>query len=175
MAVVRSFADMKHVVGLLQADRTVLIVVRTDSSERRRCLDFLAGWALGSGGDVDEISPNALLARPPGAPPACLARSEIVSSVEAVFEQASSSLDRAEEDRLVALASSGSDEARRHLTDFYSELAAVLALALRPAHKSQATAQREAQEELERIVAWPPRSAPLLVSLTNAIHERLNT
>ena len=110
-----------------------------------------------------------------GAPPARLARSEIVSSVEAVFEQASSSLDRAEEDRLVALAGSGSDEARRRLTDFYSELTAVLALALRPAHKSQATAQREAQEELERIVAWPPRGAPLLVSLTNAIHERLTT
>ena len=92
-----------------------------------------------------------------------------------MFEQASSPLDRAEEDRLVALAGSGSDEARRRLTDFYSELTAVLALALRPEHKSQATAQREAQEELERIVAWPPRGAPLLVSLTNAIHERLNT
>jgi len=171
---VRSFVDVKQVLASLQANRAVLVVIHATEEDRRRCLDVLAGWAFGSGGDLDEIGPNAVLTRPRDAPPARLARTQIVSAADRIFATGDPAIpSRDEEARLRALAAAGDVEARRRLADGYAEIANVLALALRPSHVRQDAALRIGHDELDRLVSWSLREVPLLVALTNAIHERL--
>jgi hypothetical protein len=57
--------------------------------------------------------------------------------------------------------------------DAYAELAALVAMWLRPRSISQAAAVRAAQEELDRLVAWPPRNSAFLVALVEAVAARL--
>ena len=175
IAVVRSFADMKLVLALLEAARPVLVVLRANDDDRQRVLDVLTGWAHGANADLDELGSNAVVARPPGSPPVRLSRSDIVTRVEATFEsQQGGAWNRDEERELLVLAAAGSADARRRISDAYSEIASVLALALRPPHLQQSVALRLAHEELERLVGWLRPDVPLLVALTNAIHDRLS-
>jgi FtsZ-interacting cell division protein YlmF len=85
MVVVRNFTDIKVVTALLQAAHPVFVVTRTSEEDERRVFDLLAGWALGSGGDLDRIGPNTVIARPANCPPISLSRSGIASAVEEVF------------------------------------------------------------------------------------------
>lgn len=174
MSVVRSFSDVKQVLALLGAARPVLVVLRADDRERERVLDVLTGWAHGADADLDELGANAVVARPPGAQPVRLNRTDIVRRVEAAFAtEHGATLTREEERELLLLAGAGSADARGRLSDAYAEIASVLALALRPTHVSQSTALRCAHDELDRLVGWPRPDVPMLVALTNAIDERL--
>lgn len=172
MAVVRTFGDVKGLIAVLNAGHPVLAVVRADQDERR-VLDLLAGWALGSGGDLDRIGPNTILARPPGSETVRLGRTSLVSAVEEVFANDDvHPLTRQEEARLLPAAVAGSTSARRKLIDAYSDFATVFALRVRPSSVSETAAVRAAQQELERIVTFPSRG-PLLASLTDGIMKIL--
>jgi len=173
MVVLRDFGDLKATTGLLEAGHPVFMVIRTPDLQAQRVMDFLAGWALGSGGNLDRMSPNTVLAQPFGSPPVRLARSGIASAVEEVFSSTDSvRLSREEEDRLLPLAIGGSISARRRIIDAYAEFATLFALRVRPKAVSEATAVRLAQEELDRLVSFPSRG-PLLASLVDGITKRL--
>jgi hypothetical protein len=176
MAVIRSMRDMKHLAALLTATRSVLVVVRTPDDDRRRVRDFLAGWAVGSGGTVDEISSSVSVVQPLGSSPLRLSRSEFVSTIDSVLQTGNGPGVTADQEReLYDSAAKGSLTARRRLGDYYSEVATVLGLALRPPHVDQADAVRIAHDELDRLVSWPPSRDHMLVALTNAINERFTT
>lgn len=136
-------------------------------------LDLLAGWALGADGELDHLSPNTLLARPPGSGAVRLARGKFVSAVdEIVRRDGPVPLTRQEEERLLGEATSGSSEARRRLVDTYTELATLVALRIRPASVHETNAVRIAQDELERLVSYPT-AGPLLANLLEGIIQRL--
>lgn len=173
MAVIRTFGDTKPLIAMLNAGHPVLAVLRTSDEERRRVLDFLGGWALGAGGELDKIGPNTILARPPGCGAVHLSRLSFVSAVEEVFASDDPHpLTREEEERLLPLALVGSAGARRRLIDAYSEFATVFALRIRPQSVSEGTAIRAAQQELERLVSFPSHG-PLLASLAQGISKIL--
>ena len=173
MVVIRDFTDIKIVTAMLGAAHPVLMVMRTSEGDQGRVLDLLAGWALGSGGDLDRIGPNTVLARPANCPPVSLRRSGIASAVEEVFAaDGARPLGRDEEERLLPQAVRGSASARRRIIDSYAELAALFALKIRPRSVSEASAVRVAQEELDRLVRFPSKG-PLLVSLVQGIIKNL--
>jgi hypothetical protein len=173
MVVLRDFGDLKATTGLLKAGHPVFIVIRTPDTDLQRIMDLLAGWALGSDGELDRISPNTVLALPPGSVPVRLGRSGITSAVEEVFTSDDSiPMSREEEERLVPLAIAGSVSARRRLIDTYAELATLFALRIRPKAVSEAAAVGAAQEELDRLVSFPSQG-PLLASLVDGIAKRL--
>jgi hypothetical protein len=177
MVVIRGFGDTKAVTAMLQAGRPVFVVLRATNDDRRRVLDLLAGWALGSGGELDRIGPNTVLARPPHSGPVRLGRAGMVSAVDEVFmtdEPGPHPLGRDEEERLLPLAASGSVSAQRRIIDSYAELATLFALRVRPRWTSEARAVQIAQEELDRLVRCPPRG-PLLASLVEGVTKRLRT
>src|ERR1700721_2594182 len=120
----RSFTDMKAAPPRLQAAHPVFIGARTSKDDERRVFDLLAGWALGSGGDLDRIGPNAVIARPVNCPPISLSRSGMASAVAEVFAaDGPQPLSRDEEERLLPQAVRGSISAQRRLVDSYAELA----------------------------------------------------
>ena len=168
-AVIRNFSDTKAVLAMLGADVAVLLVLRTSDTDRRRVLDLLTGWAVGAGGALDRIGPNAVVARPSGTPPVRMSRPGVMSAMEEAFEGDDHPLSRDEERRLLRLASSGSLSARRRLVDAYSELATLLALYLRPRSMPEATAVTIGQQELDRLTVWHPASTPFLVALIEQI------
>jgi hypothetical protein len=173
MIVIRNFTDIKVVTAILQAAHPVFMVIRTSKGDERRVLDLLSGWALGSGGDLDRIGPNTLLARPANCPPVLLGKSGIASAVEEVFAgDGPRPLSRDDEERLLRKAVRGSVSARRTIIDSYAELAALFALKIRPRSVSEARAVRIAQEELDRLVTFPSKG-PLLVSLVQGIIKNL--
>ena len=175
VVVLRSFRDGQGVIALLNAGHLVLCVLRTSEDERRRLLDLLAGWALGSSGELDRIGPNTLLARPPGRRPVPLGRTSLVSAVEEVLADGDDHrLSRGEEERLLPLAVAGSASARRTLIDAYTGFATLFALRVRPSSVSESAAVRLAQQELERLVSFPSRG-PVLASLTEGIVKLLLT
>jgi Cell division protein SepF len=173
MVVIREFTDIKVVTSILQAVHPVFIVMRASKDDERRVFDLLAGWALGSGGDLDRIGPNTVLALPANCPPVLLGKSGIASAVEDVFAaDGARPLTRDEEERLLPQAVRGSVSARRRIVDSYAELAALFALKIRPRSVSEARAVRIAQEELDRLVRFPSKG-PLLVSLVEGIIKNL--
>lgn len=173
MVVIRDFTDIKVVTALLKASHPVFIVTLTSEGEERRVLDLLSGWALGSGGNLDRVGPNTLIARPADCPPFSLRKSGITSAVEEVLSQEGRQpLRRDEEERLLPQAVSGSISAQRRLIDSYAELAALFALKIRPRSVSEERAVRVAQEELDRLVRFPSKQ-PLLVSLVDGISKNL--
>ena len=173
MAVIRTVAETKALIALLNAGHPVLVVLRTSEEQRRRVVDLLSGWALGAGGDLDKIGPNTILACPPGSRTVHLSRSSFVSAVQEVFAgDDPHPLNREEEERLLPLAVAGSASARRRLIDAYSEFATVFALRIRPQSVSEATAVRAGQQELERLVSFPSQG-PLLASLVQGIGKIL--
>lgn len=175
VVVIRAVADAKSGLALLAGNISVLFVLRVGDSERRRILDLLVGWSLGSGGSLDRIGPNTIATRPHGAPPVQAARGGVVSAVDAAFgTRREVALSREEEERLRPLAATGSADARRRLTDAHAELATLIALWLRPPHMSASTAVSIAQQELDAIIAWHPSRKPLLVDLVARLHSRLN-
>ena len=173
MTVIRSFSDVKATIGMLNAGRPVFLVLRTSDSERTRVLDLLAGWSFGSGGDVDKVSPNTVLATPRGAGPVRLGRTGLVSAVNEVFNDVPTAIGREQEERLVSCAASGDASARRRLGDTYAELATLLALRLRPNGMSEGAAVAAAQEELDRVVGSPFSRRPLFASLIEGLLNRL--
>jgi hypothetical protein len=176
IVVVREFRDLKAILVLVRAGRPVLVVLRCPDDVRRRVLDVLAGWALGADGDLDEIGANTVAVRPPGAEPVRLSRHGIVSAVHELFTHDDAQpLTRDEEERLLPLATAGSQDARRRLVDAYAELATTLALWLRPRTVTQSTAVAIAQDELDRLVAWPPRHGTLLAALVDRLAHRLGS
>ncbi|MGH9109493.1 MAG: cell division protein SepF [Acidimicrobiales bacterium] len=167
--------DFKAVAGLLRAGYPVLVVVPSAVTERQRVLDLLAGWALGANGELDRISPNALLARPPGSGAVRLGRGKFVSAVDEIVRYGGPvPLTRQEEEQLLTEAIRDSSAARRRLVDTYSELATLVALRIRPASVHEANAVRIAQDELERLVSHPS-TAPLLANLLEGIIQRLRS
>jgi hypothetical protein len=173
MVVIHHFRDVKIVTAILQAAHPVFMVMRTSTDDGRRVLDLLSGWALGSGGDLDRIGPNTLLARPANCPPVLLRRSGIASAVEEVFAgDGPRPLSRDDEERLLPQAVRGSVSARRRIVDSYAELAALFALKIRPRGVSEARAVRIAQDELDRLVTFPSKGS-LLVSLVEGIIKNL--
>src|SRR5205823_4033402 len=52
MVVLREFGDLKATTAMLRAGHPVCIVDRTPDADHQRMMDFLAGWALGSGGNL---------------------------------------------------------------------------------------------------------------------------
>jgi hypothetical protein len=169
----RTFADAKATVAILNASYPVLVVLRTPDEDRRRIIDFLSGWALGSGGDIDRIAPNTVLVRPANCPPIQLAKSGSVSALEEVFAtQGPRRLSRDEEERLIPQAVAGSVSARRRIIDAYAELATLFALKIRPRSMPEARAVRIAQQELDRLVTFPSKG-PLLASLVEGIAKNL--
>ncbi len=159
----------------MNAGHPVLVVLRMPEEERRRALDLLAGWALGSTGELDKIGPNTILARPPGSEAVLMGRTSLVSAVEEVFTgDDPSPLSREEEERLIPMAVAGSPSARRRLIDAYAEFATVFALRIRPRSVSEAAAVRLAQQELERLVTFPS-PGPLLPALVEGIMKLLLT
>lgn len=171
----REFADVKAGVAHLVGGLSVVFVFRMDEPDRRRALDLLAGWEFGSGGTLDRVGPNTVAARPPGATAVRLHRAGVVPVLEELFgggEQRP--LGREEEDALRPLAAQGSADARRRLTDAYSEVATTLSLLLRPAHLPVAAAVAIAGQELDAIVAWQSSRRPLLVELIERLHARLS-
>src|SRR6202041_2819496 len=147
MMVIRDFTEMKAVVAMLQAAHPVFIVTRTSKDDERRVFDLLAGWAVGSGGDLDRIGPNSVIARPVNCPPISLSRSGMASAVAEVFAaDGPQPLGRDEEERLLPQAVRGSISAQRRIVDSYAELATLFALMIRPRSVSEATAVRAAQE-----------------------------
>ncbi len=174
IVVVRALADAKAAVAMAAAGVAVLFVLRCADAERQRVVDFLAGWSAGSGGNLDRISSNTVAARPPGALPVRVGRTGVVSALDDVFHpDIDGRLTRADENRLLPLAAAGSVEARRRLTDAYAELATVVAMWLRPPHTSAVAATAAAQEELDRLVAWPPIDGVMLTALVDGIKARL--
>ena len=173
LSVIRVFADAKAMVAMLNAAYPVLVVLRTSEADQGRVIDFLAGWALGSGGDVDRIGPNTLLVRPSNCPPVQLAKSGFVSAVEEVFAgDGPRPLGRDDEERLLSQALAGSVDARRRIIDTYAELATLFALKIRPRSAPEARAVRVAQQELDRLVTFPSKG-PLLASLVEGIAKNL--
>jgi hypothetical protein len=173
LVVIRHFTDIKAVTAMLQAAHPVFIVTRTSEDDERRVLYLLSGWALGSGGDLDRIGPNTLIARPANCPPISLGRSGIASAVGEVLAAGESQpLGRDEEERLLPQAVRGSVSAQRRLIDTYAELATLFALKIRSRSTSEAAAVRVAQEELDRLVRFPS-TGPLLVSLVQGIIKSL--
>jgi hypothetical protein len=173
MVVIRHFTDIKVVIAMLQAAHPVFIVTRTSEDDERRVLDLLSGWALGSGGNLDRIGPNTVIARPANCPPISLRRSGIASAVEEVLSaDGTQPLSRDEEERLLLQAVRGSVSAQRRLVDSYAELATLFALKVRSRSVSEAAAVRVAQEALDRLVRVPSKG-PLLVSLLEAIIKGL--
>jgi Cell division protein SepF len=173
MVVIREFGNAKAVTAMLRAGRPVFVVLRAGSDDRRRVLDLLAGWALGSGGDLDRIGPNTVLARPAHSGPVRLGRAGMVSAVDEVFMiEGPHALGRDEEERLLPLAATGSVSAQRRIVDSYAELATLFALRVRPRWTSETRAVQVAQEELDRLVRCPPKGA-LLASLVEGITKRL--
>ena len=170
--VLREFADLSPVLALANTAQPVLAVLRMAESDRQRALDTLAGWSVGSGGDVDVISHNTAVIRPAMGPPVRLSRPGVVSAVEAAFSGPEHPLTRAEEARLLPRSSSGDADARRRLLDSYAEIATVVALWLRPDHLSAEVAVARAQAELQQlVVTGTPR--PLLVELVDRVAARL--
>jgi hypothetical protein len=160
-------------VAMLNAAYPVLVVLRTSEGDQRRVMDFLSGWALGSGGDIDRIGPNTVLVLPPNCPPVQLAKSGLVSAVEEVFAgDGPGRLTRDEEERLIPQAVAGSVNAQRRIIDAYAELATLFALKIRPRSVSEARAVRIAQQELDRLVTFPS-TGPLLASLVEGITKNL--
>jgi hypothetical protein len=173
MVVIRSFPDCKAATAILQSGRPVFVVLRASTDDRRRVLDLLAGWALGSGGELDSIGPNTVLARPAHSGPVSLGRAGMVSAVDEVFRtDEPRPLARDEEERLLPLAARGSVSAQRRLIDAYAELAALFALKVRPRQLPEAKAVEIAQDELDRLVKCPPKG-PLLAALCEGIARRL--
>jgi hypothetical protein len=174
LTVIRSLAEAKVAVALLRAGKPVAILIRAPDAERQRVLDLLAGWALGSNGELDRIGPNTLLAQPPGSPPIRTARTGIVSVVEEVFASDQSvPMSRDEEERLLPMAVAGSVDARRRIIDTYAELATMFALRVRSRAVPEATAVRAAQEELDRLVTFPSQGS-FLAPLFEGIIKRLS-
>jgi hypothetical protein len=173
VVVVRAFKDTKSVVAMLNAAYPVLVVLRASETDQRRALDLLSGWALGSGGDIDRIGLNTVLARPADCAPVQLGRNGVVSAVEEAFAGDSSlPLSRDEEERLIPQAVAGSISARRRIIDAYAELATLFALKIRPRSVPEARAVSVAQQELDRLVSFPSRG-PLLASLVEGITKNL--
>lgn len=173
ISVIRTFADAKATVAMVNAAYPVLVVLRTSEGDQRRVIDFLSGWALGSGGDIDRIGPNTVLVRPANCPPIRLGKSGVVSAVEEVFaDDGPRPLGRDEEERLVPQALAGSVNARRRLIDAYAELATLFALKIRPRSVPEERAVRVAQQELDRLVTFPSKG-PLLASLVEGIAKNL--
>jgi hypothetical protein len=158
---------------MLNADHPVLVVIRTSDPDRRRVLDLLAGWSLGSGGESDRVGPNALMLSPPGSAPVHLGRTGLATAVEDAFaSEGTRPISRTEEELLLPQAVSGSVSARRRIIDAYAELATMYALRIRPKTMAEATAVRVAQTELERLVTFPstgPILANLLVGITKLL------
>jgi hypothetical protein len=171
LAVVREFSGTKAVVELLNAGHAVLAVLRVPDEDRRRVLDLLTGWALGSGGELDMLGSNSVLARPQGSEPVRLAGSGLVSAVEEAFGEGHS-LSRDDEERLLPLAVAGSVEARRKLLDAYTDLATLFALRIRPRSLPERAAVRAAQDELDRLVKYPSKG-PFLASLVEGITKMM--
>jgi hypothetical protein len=158
---------------MLNADLPVLVVIRADEPERRRVIDLLAGWTLGSGGESDRIGPNAFLLSRPGSAPIHLGRTGLASAVEDAFaSEGDTPITRTEEEMLLPLAVSGSVPARRRIIDAYAELATMYALRIRPESMSESTAVRAAQAELERLVTFPS-TGPILANLFEGISKLL--
>ena len=173
VVVIRAFEDTKSVVAMLNAAYPVLVVLRASETDQRRALDLLSGWALGSGGDIDRIGLNTVLARPADCAPVQLGRNGVVSAVEEAFAgDGSLPLSRDEEKRLIPSAVAGSISARRRIIDAYAELATLFALKIRPRSVSQAKAVSVAQQELDRLVSFPSKG-PLLASLVEGITKNL--
>jgi len=158
---------------MLNAAYPVVVVLRTSEGDERRVLDFLSGWALGSGGDLDRIGRNTVLARPANCPPVQLGKSGVVSAVEEIFAgDEPRPLSRDEEERLIPQAVAGSVSARRRIIDAYAELATLFALKIRPRSVPEARAVRIAQEELDRLVTFSSKG-PLLASLFEGTTKNL--
>jgi hypothetical protein len=173
LVVARGFSDVKAVTAMLSAGMSVFLLIRTSDEDRQRLLDFLAGWALGSKGELDRIGPNTVVARSADAAPVHLGRAGLVSAVEEILAtDVSPPMTRVEEERLVPLAVAGSVEARRRIVDAYAELATLLALGVRTRSVTEAQAVRIAHEELDRLVTFPSKG-PLLASLVEGIVKRL--
>ena len=173
MVVIRTFTDTKTVVAMLNAAYPVVVVLRTSEGDQRRALDLLSGWALGSGGDLDRIGRNTVVARPANCPPVQLGKSGVVSAVEGVFAgDGALPLSRDEEERLIPQAVAGSVSARRAIIDAYAELATMFALKIRPRSVPEARAVRVAQQELDRLVTFRSKG-PLLASLVEGITKNL--
>lgn len=174
LVVIRSFAEAKAAIALLRAGIAVVVLIRAPEDESQRVLDLVAGWALGSDGELDRVGPNTVLARPPGCPPIRIARTGIVSVVEEVFaSEHGDPMSRDEEEHLLPLAVAGSLDARRRIVDTYAELATLFALRIRPRSVPENVAVRVAQEELDRLVTFPSQG-PLLASLIESIIKRLS-
>ncbi len=170
---IRTFGGTKPLIAMLNAGHPVLAVLRTSEEERRRVVDFLSGWAVGAGGELDKIGPNTILARPPGSRAVHLGRSSLVSAVQEVFAgDDPHPLSREDEERLLPLAVAGSAGARRRLIDAYSDFATVFALRIRPQTVSEGAAVRAAQQELERLASFPSHG-PMLASLAEGISKIL--
>lgn len=172
VVVLRDFGQLAPILALANASQAVLAVLRMDEADRRRTLDTLAGWAMGSGGDVDVISRHTAIIRPPLAPPVRLNRPGVVSAVEEAFAGPEHPLTRDEEDRLLPRSVGGDAEARRRLVDSYAEIATVVALWLRPDHVSPETAVVRARRELDQLVVTGT-AKPLLVELVDHVAVRL--
>ena len=171
--VIRALPDADMGLAILGGAIPVLFVLRSDDVVRRRLLDVLRGWALGSGGSLDVISPNVISARPAGAAPIRLAVHRMAETVEEVAS-GSPRLTREAELQLIPLAADGSTEAQTRLIDGYAELATALALWLRPAYMTPERAASLAQEELEAVARWPRGRDTILIVLAQRINDRLN-
>lgn len=175
MSIIRDFLEVRSALAIANADIPVLVVLRLGDEDRRRALDVLAGWAIGSHGSVDHISAHVLVLRSVAAPLAHLNRQGLVSAVDAAFVTvAEAPLTRSEESRLLPLARAGSVEARRRLIDAYTEVTTVIALWLRPEHVAVETATRWAHEELDNVVT-EGRPRPLLVELVDRVATRFGS
>lgn len=173
---VTSMLDAKAAVETLRSGFPMLLVLRCGDDDRQRVTDLLVGWSLGAGGSLDRLGPNALAARPPGTASVRLSGAGILSAVDEAFQaEGTRPLTREEEQHLIPLAAAGSAEARQRLLDGYAEVATLLALWLRPAHLEASSAISSAQEELERLIAWPPRDSTLLVALVARLVSRLRS
>jgi hypothetical protein len=173
LIVIRTVADLKPAIGMLNAGLPVLVLVRTSESDRLRVIDVLAGWTLGSGGESDRIGPNAFLLNPPGSAPVHLAQTGLASAVEHAFAGGGQApLSRMDEELLLLQAVSGSVSARRRIIDAYAELATMYALRIRAKTMSESTAVRLAQTELERLVTLPS-TRPILANLFDGITKLL--
>jgi hypothetical protein len=170
--VLRSFGGVRAAIALANAGIQVVAVLRLGDDDRTRVLDVLTGWALGSGGDDDQISPNALTMRAASVGPVHLARRGLVSAVERAFEGDGGGLTRAEEARLRPAAAAGDVDARRRLVDAYAEIATLLAAWLRPTHLASEAAVRRAQGELDAVVGSPGPGS-VLIELVERIASRL--
>jgi hypothetical protein len=173
LVVVRTLGELKVVTAMLGARIPVLVLLRASEADDRRAVDILTGWALGSGGELDRIGANTVLARPAHSPAVHLGRSGMLSAVEEAFSRdGPAPMTRDEEERLLPLAVAGSVSARRRIVDTYAEFATVFALRVRRRSVSEAVAVRTAHEELDRLVTFPSQG-PLLASLVEGIVARL--